>query len=412
MNGVRDNRQGLGSRAPGRWYLTPFVLLFISTAIYFSPYFIGSFDYVLPGGLRQKVAYSSAVGGAVAVVLLLLGLGAIFVGRRGKCVIPIPKGSGIEAVVLGALIALTGAYVVISGNATLIDKQELLENTNRIDLSFYLFCCLGIVFCALNGFRKHKFLLLLSTIGLLFIVYLGHRSSLAIAIIGAAYVKFRDHPIPRIPLRYFVFALAAMLVIAVYKSVYIAVKMERWDLVVERLSPGNFVDSIMVGMEQFTTFAHLDFIVSENYRFACSDAWLAPLAILPYSDFIISRFWDVNSCSYNAQVQPLFFAGYSGGVAANIWAEFFGYFGYFGFPILILVLGVLYRMIEGAIRRIRSPILISGLIVALVNLSFYIQRKEFLGAFVSAKRAFTVALIVFVAATLIRSLNRKVAVVH
>lgn len=409
MNSIRANQEEIQNRRPGRWYLTPFLLLLISTLIYFSPYFVGSFDYVLPGGRHQNIAYSSAVGGAVVFVLAILALCAVFIGRRGRRIVPVPRASSIEAYVLVALIVATGLYVILSGNARVVDKQELLENTSRIDLAFYLFCSLGVIFCALAGYRKHRGLLLTSVLGLLFIVYLGHRSSLVIAIIGVAYVRFRDNPIPKIPLKYIVMALAAIFVIAVYKSIYMAVKMQRWDLVAERLSLANLSDSMMVGMEQFTTFAHLDFIVAENFRFSCSNAWLAPLAILPYSDFIIARFWDVNSCSYNAQVQPLFFSGYSGGVAANIWAEFFGYFGYFGFPALIFILGILFRLIEGAIKRLRSPILISGLVAALVNLSFYVQRKEFLGAFISAKRAFTVALIVFAIALAIKSFNRKVA---
>src|SRR5690606_2020532 len=149
------------------------------------------------------------------------------------------------------------------------------------------------IFAVLSGYRTHKGLLAISLLGLLFVVYLGHRSSLVIAIVGAAYVRFRDRPIPRIPLKYVLLAAALFFAVAVYKSVYVAVKMGNWDLVIERLSPENILNSSTAGMEQFMTFAHLDFFVSDNFRLACSNAWLIPFSIFPYAETLLSGFWAV-----------------------------------------------------------------------------------------------------------------------
>lgn len=406
----RDMRQdvpGVARRGRFRLYLTPHLLLLISTLIYFSPYAFGSFEYLAPGGQRVERHYSPEVGIAVAMILAMVAICAAFLGRKHQA-IRIRSSTSIEGRVLAALILVSGLYVLASGQASIVNKQLLLEQTDRLDLSFYLLCSLGFIFSALTGYRNNKALLGISLVGLLFVAYLGHRSSIVIAIIGAAYVRFRDQPIPRIPLKYVVAAVALFFIVAVYKSIYVAVKLERWDLVMERLSPDNIMQSSMAGMEQFTTFAHLDFFVSDNFRLGCSNAWLIPFSIIPYSDSLLHGIWDVSGCYYNAQVQPVYFSGYSGGVAANIWAEFFGYFGYFGFPVLVAILTWFYWAIEYAMRRMRSPVLISGLIVALINLSFYIQRKELLGAFISGKRAFTVALVVFVAAWLLRMVNRRV----
>lgn len=390
-----------------RLYLTPYLLLLISTLIYFSPYAVGSFEYLAPGGQRVERHYSGEVGIAVAMILAMLAVCAALLGKKHQT-IRIMSSTSIEAKVLAALIVVSGLYVLGTGQASIVSKQVLLEQTDRIDLSFYLLCSLGFIFSALTGYKSNRGLLAISLMGLLFVAYLGHRSSIVIAIIGAAYVKFRDHPIPRIPIKYVVAAVVLFFIIAVYKSVYVAIKLERWDLVMERLSPDNIMQSSLSGMEQFTTFAHLDFFVVDNFRLHCSNAWLIPFSIIPYSDSFLSGVWDVPGCYYNAQVQPVYFPGYSGGVAANIWAEFFGYFGYFGFPILVAILGWFYWFIEYVIRRMRSPVLISGLIVALINLSFYIQRKELFGAFISGKRAFTVALIVFFLAWVLRMVNRRV----
>lgn len=407
-NGMRADIDTTARRSRFRLYLTPHLLLLVSTLIYFSPYAVGSFEYLAPGGQRVERHYSPEVGIAVAIILAMLALCAAFLGRKHQP-IRLRSSTATEARVLAALIFVSGLYVLASGQASIVSKQILLEQTDRLDLSFYLLCSLGFIFSALTGYRKNRGLLAISLLGLLFVAYLGHRSSIVIAIIGAAYVRFRDHPIPRIPFKYIVAAVLLFFIVAVYKSIYVAIKLERWDLVMERLSPDNILTSSMSGMEQFTTFAHLDFFVSDNFRLGCSNAWLIPFSIIPYSDSFLSGIWDVSGCYYNAQVQPVYFPGYSGGVAANIWAEFFGYFGYFGFPVLIAILTWFYWAIEYAMRRLRSPVLVAGLIVAIINLSFYIQRKELLGAFISGKRAFTVALIVFLGAWVLRMVNRRVS---
>lgn len=393
-----------------RWYMTPHLILLASTAIYFIPYLVGHFRYIAPDGRVYDVAYSPEVGWAVALILTLLGVCAIISERPSQNVyIYQKKDVRIESLVLGVLIILTGALVFLSGKAGIASKQELLDQTGRWDYSFYLLSSFGLIFSSIAGYRKQLPLFLVSLCGLLFVIYLGHRSSLVIAVLGVAYVRFRDRPIPKLPLKYLVAGIALFFAVSIYKSVYVAIKMQQWDLVFHRLATENIWASALVGMEQFTTFAHLDFVVSDNHRLACSNAWLAPFTIIPFSDEFLGKFWDVEGCYYNSQIQPLYFSGYRGGVAANIWAEFFGYFGYWGFPLLIVILSVFYWLIEAVIRRLHSPVMISGMIVALINMSFYIQRKELLGAFISAKRAVIVAAIVFILAKMIRAFNRKVS---
>lgn len=386
-------------RAPtvSRLCLTPQMLLLISTLLYFSPYLFGSFDYIEPSGRLVEREYSSDVGFAVAFILFLLFC-FTFLFRRKRQVLRLSSESDVEAAVLIFFTVVLAGYTLLTGQAAYVDKQQLLENTDRLHLIFYQLCTLSVVFVALVGWRRHRSLLILSSVGLLFTMYLGHRSSLAIAAISVLYIFYRNTPMTKRFFRYLLLAGVLFFILSVYKSIYVAVKLGLWDLVLERLAPWNLVGSAVVGMEQFTTFAHLDFVVSNEFRLACSNLWMIPISIFPFSDAL----FDVSDCYYNAQVQPVFFPGYRGGVAANIWAEFYGLLGYFGFPILIGVLGISFGLIEHVMQRIRSPILISGLIVALVHMSFYIQRKELFGAFISGKRAITVAILVLVASWLLR----------
>lgn len=191
--------------------------------------------------------------------------------------------------------------------------------------------------------------------------------------------------------RYVVGGFSGFFFLAVYKSVYSAVKAGNFELVGQKIKFDQLSDSTLVGLEQFVTLAHLDLIVKYSYTLPCSNLWLVPLSFIPFSDAVFGK----DGCTYNEQVQPLLFPGYSGGVAANIWAEFYANFGYAGFPLLVIILSLACVAIEAIIRNVRSAALKAGLIVAIIHLTFYIQRKELLGAFISAKRVILVSLFIF-----------------
>ncbi|RWB06308.1 hypothetical protein [Mesorhizobium sp.] len=168
-------------------------------------------------------------------------------------------------------------------------------------------------------------------------------------------------------------------------------KSGNYDLVNQRIQFDQLSTSALVGLEQFVTFSHLDFVVTYDYTLPCSNLWLVAFSFIPFSDSVFGS----ASCGFNEQVQPIFFPGYRGGVAANIWAEFYANFGYAGLPLLVVLLSLICLGIEAIIRNVQSAALKAGLIVSIIHLTFYIQRKELLGAFVSAKRAIFVALFIF-----------------
>lgn len=377
-----------------RLFLTPHLLLLVSTLLYFFPYFVGSFEFITPTGQRFQQNYSQEVGLVVFFVLSMLAAIALGIERRSIEIGGRTPRKSESLFLLLALLSLL-AYVIVEGNIFSLSKSEMLEGTNRIHLAFYQVSALSFVYCILTGYNKNTLLFVLSVLCLLLILYAGHRSALLIAAVSAAYIYFRSTPITRRFLTLCIVAALAFFFLSTYKSVYIAIKSGDWDLVVTRLSFENIAASMLVGMEQFLTFAHLDFVVSSGFRLACSNFWIIPFTVVPFMDDILGPILNLRNCDYNAQIQPIFFSGYSGGVAANVWAEFFGLFGYIGLPILIALLSFFFYTLEYFIRRLRSPIMVSSLIIALVNMSFYIQRKELLGGFISAKRAVLIAFIIF-----------------
>jgi hypothetical protein len=389
-----------------RLFLTPRLLLLASTLIYFSPYFFGSFQHILASGQRVDYEYSAKVGIAVYFILTILFATAFAFPTQRMDFSRVRHSSAEAMVLLMALLSLL-VFVVADGTIFALNKSEMLNSTNRFHLSFYQVAMLSFVFCVLSGIRNNKFLFWASLGSLLLILYAGHRSALVIAAVGSCYVIYRSRPISRRDAKLVMGAVVLFLSLAVYKSIYVAVKRGDWGMVVDRLSPENIVASGFVGMEQFWTFAHLDFIITSDFRLSCTNIWAIPFSVIPFMDDILAPFYSFKECSYNAQVQPEFFSGYSGGVAANIWAEFFGYFGYLGFPVLIIILCGFFGGIEFVIRKVRSPLLVSALVVAIVHMSFYIQRNELFGGFISAKRAITIALMLFLVAWFLRIASQR-----
>lgn len=378
-----------------RLYLTPYHLLLLSTIIYFSPYLVGSFEYLSPYGGRLQYFYSNEVGPVAFFIIALLAALAFGVPREAIFIAEKHQQKYESGVILTSLLVLF-VYVIIDGNIFVLNKSEMLEGTNRAHLAFYQVSSIAFIYATLAGYKKNRWLTGMAIISLMLIMYAGHRSALLVAILGASYIYFRANPMTKKVLATAIIAPLIFLLLSLYKSIYAAVKSGSWDLVAFRLSSENLLTSLTVGMEQFVTFAHLDFLVSSGYSLDCSNAWLIPMTVIPFMDDILANYANIAQCDYNAQVQPVFFSAYSGGVAANIWAEAYGHLGILGIPILITVLSMFFSIIESIIKKVNSPLMVSGLIVGLINMSFYIQRKEILSAFISAKRAVYIALILFI----------------
>ncbi|MBB6424399.1 hypothetical protein [Sphingopyxis sp. JAI128] len=308
-----------------------------------------------------------------------------------------------EAIAIAIFIAVFGIYTLYTPELFESAKSLVLESTNRGHYIFYNICAIGLVYSLMVGWKKHMMLVLLSLSGLALVMYIGHRSALAIAIAGCVYLQFRNKSLLKLKPLHIIGALGMILFLAVYKSIYLAVKMGDFSAVKTRLTENPLMDNAVIGLEQFLTFAHLDFVVTYDYSLPCSNLWNIPISLIPFMD----EFVDVSTCGYNTQVQQVFFSAYRGGVAANIWAEFYAIFGYAGIPLVVLAIVGLCKALEYFMNRIRSPLLKTGLILSIINLTVYIQRKELIGGIVSAKRVILVVLLVYGLAYAVRMLTPR-----
>lgn len=390
-------RKAANTGVVARMAATPALLLLASSLLYFFPYLVGSYEFYSPLGVRYVAYYHYETGYAVGAVVLLL-CAAVLAVRYRDITWDVTDADKLEARVICVLLVGLGAYVWATPELMSAAKSVVLEGTNRGHLAFYNLCSLAIVFAALVGVRHYVPVVPLAIIGLLTTMFIGHRSSVAVAAVGVIYVKFRNTSILRMRKRYVLAVMAVMACLVLYKAVYVAVKLGDMGVVAEKLSPDNLTASASVGLEPFLTFAHLDLVFTSDYRLGCSNLWMTPVTTVPF----IGELLDLDPCGYNAQVQPAFFSGYRGGVAANIWAEGYANFGYFGFPLMLLAILGTSSLLEWGIRAASSPALKSSLVLAVIQMTFYIQRNEFLGGWNAAKRVIIVGLIVHVVAVVWR----------
>jgi hypothetical protein len=380
-----------------RLYLTPAFLLLISTALYFTPAIFGEFEMTWSSGASISQVFSKATITVSVFILATLAVVA-FAWPRHEIQYKKFEREKTESRTLFAIVILLMLYTLSTPALFSPAKSDVLAATDRLHFFFYNSCMVGFLFCQLTNWKKHKSLMLTSTLGLLLAVYIGHRSYLAISLAGLTYLSFRSKSVASIKKFHFFLIIVALLSLMLYKPIYSAIKDGNLELILYRISLENILVSLAIGSEQFMTYSILDQVLNNDFELRCSDLWYTPFTLIPFTDSI----FDLQDCTFNNQFQNVFFYDFSGGVAANIWAEFIANFGIAGIPIFIILSLVLCSVIERISTATSSAVLISGLIIMIIQLTFYIQRNEFLSGFLLGKRAVMAAFVVFMIALIIR----------
>lgn len=326
----------------------------------------------------------------IAIFALVCIVVAILFSQPKEVPFNVLPSAQIEANILLALMAPLAAYTIATPTMFSVAKQDVLNGTDRLHSMFFMINALAFLFCMLTQWTKYYYLLIASLAGLGLTMYIGHRSLLAFSILGAGYIYARNLPLSTIKTKYYIGGFFALFSLSLYKSFYIAIKMGNYDQVSENLELDKVLESALVGAEPVIICRILDYVIFFNYKMECTNMSVMPLSLVPFLENIL----ETDKCSFNTQMQPAIMSGYGGGVAANIWAEFYAMFGLAGIPILVVVLALIAAGIEALIRRIRSPVVIAGLVLAIIQFSFYIQRNELLMAITLAKRAVLVAIII------------------
>lgn len=379
-----------GTRPPhhpnlsARFSLTPAVMLLASSLLYLSPALWAEAPMAL--GYKNFVLVPFATESRLLAAIIAFGVFAIACIRWQTMNFSHMHSLPHERYILTAGFACLLLYTLSTPELFQGNKTVTLEATNKFHAAFYNICILMVVSYALDR-KMHRSIPICGAAGLLLAIYIGHRSYTAVALISIGYIALRNRSLITIKLRYFAGALAALLILALYKSMYIAIKIGDYAFAAAALSPQKIGTSLQAGMEQFLIFRVFDMIIRTDFQAHCTNLKYLPLFFVPFTDSLV----NYQTCSTNAQIQSTLFAHYNGGVASNIWGEFFSVFGYAGFLLVPVALLGLARVAEWGLRHTSSPIVGAGLVIAIVQLTFYVQRNDLMVAITLAKRGVLLA---------------------
>ena len=379
----------------------PPVILLLSTLLYFYPALTGGvlLKSIFTNGYYQVFSQETYL--VVAYILFLLFL-FVYISRNKVVRIDKSKLSFGGAIAFSFLWLPLLVYVLSTPSLFSANKHEVLEATNRFHLVFIFSSVIAIIVGASTFGPSSRFVFVLGAIGVLLFVYIGHRSYIAFSILGVIYVTFRNKSLSKIKVRYLFMIALSYLALVLYKNFYIAIKYGDIRMISDIFFRREAADMITTGSEQFLIFSQLDMVIRHNYSLECSNLLVTPFTIIPFTNELI----DAVKCSFNSQIQPRFYSHFSGGVAANIWAEFYANFGLLGPPVFIILALILVSALEFLLSKSRDPFLNAGIIVAIIQLLFYTQRNEFLTSFSFAKRAIIIGAILMIASFAFRALLR------
>lgn len=354
-----------------------FSVAYLSGCIYFLPGFFGytmapvSALMLVPVDLEQQTFL------VMMLVLIAIWLGAFISdhmseGHRMSWRFHCSGSAALFAVVLamvGYLFTVVTAGGVIMGD----DKVAIMESLNR----WHVLGASAAPLAAVLSFATKRWVLFTGSIAmLLFDLYLGFRTSFAVAIIAILTLHlFRFGP-QRVVVhnwRVGCTGLAIVVVLFIYKHIFSAIKLGLWDVVVDQLATWDIYYLSIVMSEPFNTQAILNEIVAQDFRVGVGHFKDVLLQFLLFSPELGSA-----PLSFNDLFQStLFPSDLDYGMANNIWAEMFSSGGW---PLLSLFVAFFVCMLMIGSYLLRSPdeIFAAGVALAFSYWAFYIHRNDLL----------------------------------
>ncbi|EPP4297526.1 hypothetical protein ACUP6R_003312 [Vibrio navarrensis] len=318
----------------------------------------------------------------------------------------------LETQTLSLIILILISFIlqyVVSGPALLsADKSMVLEAKSRwttlnTTASMIALCFLSLLKKESIKTKHYNLLLFFTFISLAFNIYIGHRSNAAIAFLGVCIIFFIDQRLDlvvRNNKKKILLVIAVSFFFFIYKFIYIAVKMNDFQLVAEKLASDDFFVTAFTYSEPFTTQGIFNRVISDSYIVECSNIAFIPVLILP----AMNEYIDLESCKYNYLIQRDLFPEVDYGVGSNIWAEFFSLGGYFSLFTLSVIFLICLICIYHLYRNVYSILAKSSISVALVYICFYSNRKDLFLLVGILKRIVLTLLIIYVISFIIRKL--------
>ncbi len=350
---------------------------FFSACVYFLPGFFGYTVAPVGVGMAVPVDLEEQTYLVMVGVLSAIWAGACLFDHTGRRHAGVWSLHGSTAAAFCATLLAVIGYALIwatAGEALLSDdKLAMMESLNRWHVLGATAAPLG----ATLAFAGRRWLLLTACMALLlFDMYIGFRVSFGIALIAIFTLHLAHYGPHRFAVqnwRLGCLGVASVVLLFVYKQIYVAVKLGLWDEVLDRLTDSELYASAILMSEPFNTQAILNEVIAQDFHVGMAHFQDVLLQFLLFSPELGRA-----PVSFNDLFQSTLFASdLDYGMANNIWAEMISSGGWL---LLGLFLGVfvLMLMLGSCWIRSRDATLAAGAAVMFSYWAFYIHRNDVL----------------------------------
>ena len=367
-----------------------FTLAFVSSCVYFLPGFAGS----VPNGAYSDLRVPLE---AQTYAVMLTVLGAILCGAwcwdPHGTIEQRPHAAATDSVASQAALSLAVVGLVMAmydGGAALLSasKVDVMQAKSR----WFLLLEFGAALAFVLSFLQRQWWTCAFAGGLLlFSVYVGFRSTCAMAVIAVFLAHFHQQGAQRFAVR----NRGSLLLIGgvavfffAYKLVYRLVKLGQFDDVVASLCDPVFYVDAVAESEPFSTQMVLNEVLRSGFE--TDVAYLGESVIAQFTLF--SGELGLEVVSFNELFQPQLFADVHYGLAANIWGQMLAaggwplFLAFLGLFVVTLRMGSVWLAAERVFTR-------AGVAIGSAYWAFYIHRNDLGYELSLLKRVFLVWLV-------------------
>jgi hypothetical protein len=368
---------------------------------YFSVAYFGALIYFLPGFFgwttyhRESVWLEKPIDVEVYAIMTAVLLSIVLSAYFGSNV-KNPIRMNIQVfyprrvawfLFMTSLVGLIGLTLLAGSTVTDAEKDVVMESLGRWHILFFTAATLGFPIAYIN---KQKGLAA-AFLGLLFFdLYLGFRSSIAVAIISVLIITLSQQErirLMREQYKIIVISLILLLFFMGYKVIAFAVKSGMWELVFEQLENPDIYRFIFLQSEPFVVQHVLNEIVSSNFKTNFEHIWGAFVQIIYFAPEL-----GLKPVNFNELFQPSLFPGIDYGMSANIWAQMWSAGGWVLLLVFIAFFNTILTIGNAFLRS--SSVELNALVAPIFcNFAFYLHRNELGYALNIEKRLLTIILI-------------------
>lgn len=301
-----------------------------------------------------------------------------------------------------SLIFISGllAYAISGSEILSNDKNEVLENIDRIFLLFASACQVAAICFAIQ--RKWA-KLILPALGLVFLLYVGFRGEFALSVIAIfAYMSRRYGIYIFLRPKVLSAALLAASILVAYKPFLTAYRIGNWRVLESLQMSDNFLDTMVLQFEPFLTQAVLNETLLRQFQVPTESLFNALVAFVPFLAPTIGLQPEDVSFNFHGTLFPNIVYGMTGSPQS----QFIAAMGWFGIVIFIFTQNILLVITSKGMLSTKPTIALFAL-GAGAFFSFYVQRNDLANSLTLVNRVLVTIVFAWLGAWLLSAGGRR-----